>query len=179
MIGNFIGDFVKGKDFERFENEIKQGILLHREIDRFTDAHAVVKRSKRRLQPRYHHYAPVIVDIYYDHFLSANWNNYAKSDLLTYTKDFYDLTEQFMTTIPSKAIHMLKYMKSGNWLYNYQYIEGIEQALKGMSTRTKFESGMEHGGQDLRKNYELFQEEFELFFPDLINHSHEVLNTLQ
>jgi acyl carrier protein phosphodiesterase len=34
MVGNFIGDFVKGRNFsDRFEPQIARGIALHRLID--------------------------------------------------------------------------------------------------------------------------------------------------
>ena len=33
MIGNFIADYVKGKQKERFSPEIQQGIQLHRKIN--------------------------------------------------------------------------------------------------------------------------------------------------
>ncbi|MFY0599625.1 MAG: DUF479 domain-containing protein [Cyclobacteriaceae bacterium] len=179
MIGNFIGDFVKGKDHERFHVKIKNGIILHREIDRYTDTHLIVKESKKRLQPRYRHYAPVIADVFYDHFLSANWSNYSDTTLIEYTEAFYDLTEHFTSIIPDKALNVLKYMKAGNWLFNYQHIDGIDQALTGMSRRTKFESGMEHASEDLKLYYEDFKSEFEAFFPELIQHSKQFLISLK
>ena len=65
MIGNFIGDFVKGRNLlEQFDSEIAAGIDLHRAIDEYTDSHPVVTQSKNRLRPSYRHYAPVIVDMY-------------------------------------------------------------------------------------------------------------------
>ncbi|MDD3273470.1 MAG: DUF479 domain-containing protein, partial [Bacteroidales bacterium] len=39
QVGNFIGDFVKGRKHENYPKGIQKGILLHREIDRFTDCH--------------------------------------------------------------------------------------------------------------------------------------------
>ena len=74
LVGNFIGDFVKGSDLrERYDSSIAYGIELHRMIDTFTDSHPVVMNSKIRLRETYRHYAPVIVDMYYDHFLAAGW----------------------------------------------------------------------------------------------------------
>ncbi|HEY3430492.1 MAG TPA: DUF479 domain-containing protein, partial [Cyclobacteriaceae bacterium] len=50
MVGNFIGDFVKGRNaLETFEPEIVKGIELHRGIDEFTDSHPIVTESKNRL----------------------------------------------------------------------------------------------------------------------------------
>ena len=66
MVGSFLGDFVRGKQYQTFDPEIGRGILLHREIDRFTDAHPVFRQSKRRLVPQQGHYAGVVVDVFYD-----------------------------------------------------------------------------------------------------------------
>ena len=60
IIGNFIGDFVKGNQILNFEKEVMNGILLHREIDRFTDDHPIVLESKKRLWETYHHYSITI-----------------------------------------------------------------------------------------------------------------------
>ncbi len=46
ILGNFLGDFVKGRLLQQFEPSILKGIALHRNIDSFTDSHYVVKESK-------------------------------------------------------------------------------------------------------------------------------------
>ena len=70
-----MGDFVKGSDYENYPIEIKNGILLHRQIDSFTDAHPIVLKSKKRLHTHYGHYSGIVVDIFYDHFLAKNWDS--------------------------------------------------------------------------------------------------------
>lgn len=179
IIGNFIGDFVKGKAWQTLPESVQKGILLHRSIDEFTDSHVIVEQTKLRLRPKYHHYAPVVSDLYYDHFLAALWTNYHPETLLTFTQDFYQLTRDFGSIIPEAAKHMLTYMSRDNWLYNYQFIAGIDKALKGMSRRTTFTSGMEHASRDLEKDYVLYQQEFEAFFPELIRHSSSFLKSLK
>ena len=175
-IGNFLGDFVKGVQMEDFEPEIRTGIVLHREIDSYTDAHPVVLKSKERLRPKYSHYSPVIVDVFYDHFLAKKWESYSSEDLEIFTTNFYGMTKEFHDVMPHAATHMLTYMKRDNWLYNYQLTEGIDRALTGMSRRTKFESKMEHAAKDLVKDYEEFSSEFSEFFPDLQRHCHQFIS---
>ena len=70
---------------------------------------------------------------------------------------------------------MLTYMKRDNWLYNYQFIEGINRALSGMSRRTKFESKMDVAAKELSLHYEAFRDEFQLFFPELQAHCSAIL----
>jgi acyl carrier protein phosphodiesterase len=167
--GNFIGDFVKGKNLtDRFEPEIAKGIALHREIDWFTDRHLVVKQSKDRLREKYRHYSGVIVDIFYDHFLAKHWDRYSAQVLPDFADDCYALLQKQSGTLPEEVNFLLPYMIKGNWLVNYSRLEGIQKALSGMARRTRFESKMEQSVADLENHYEDFHKEFELFFPELV-----------
>jgi len=168
MVGNFIGDFVRGKNFHgQFSSSIALGIELHREIDEFTDNHPTVLESKVRLRPKYRHYSPVIVDMFYDHLLAKNWSTYHSQPLGEYAQDAYATLTQFEMVVPEQVRRLLPYMISGNWLLNYAQIEGIHRALSGMAQRTPYKSNMEEASHDLVEHYELFQNEFTVFFPEL------------
>ncbi|MEQ9403137.1 MAG: ACP phosphodiesterase [Cyclobacteriaceae bacterium] len=175
QVGNFIGDFVKGNKFEKYHHDIQLGIRLHREIDSFTDSHPVVMQSKMRLRAKFRHYSPVIVDVFYDHFLAKNWSNFDSSDLKNFTLNFYEMISGYSSIIPDAVNNMLVFMKDKNWLYNYQSLEGIDRALTGMSRRTKFDSNMEVAIESLKENYNEFEDEFRLFFPELQHHTQSFL----
>ena len=166
-IGNFIADSVKGSDLSQFPTTVQTGILLHRKIDHYTDNHPVVMKSKVRLRPQFHKYSPVIVDVFYDHFLARNWNNYASQPLEKFTACAYKLLSNNFDLLPGRTQMMLPYMIKDNWLLHYAEIEGIRRALSGMARRSKFEAKMEYATISLEKNYKQFQEEFETFFPEL------------
>ncbi|MBC6400215.1 MAG: DUF479 domain-containing protein [Ekhidna sp.] len=170
IVGNFIGDFVKGSRLSSYSEEIQKGIRLHRSIDQFTDNHPTVLKSKKRLQGNFRHYASVIVDIFYDHFIAKNWFRFSMEPLLDFTLKFYQLMDKYTGKVPKAVSKMLVYMSSENWLYNYQYIEGIDRTLTGMSKRTKFDSKMEMAAAYLEKNYSSFEKEFNLFLPELQQH---------
>lgn len=168
MIGNFIADFVKGGNLSnRYHGEIVRGIELHRAIDEFTDQHEVVQYSKDRLRPKYRHYSGVIVDMYYDHFLAKNWDEFHHLPLDDFAQQFYALIKANEAMLPLEVQRMMPYMIRGNWFLNYAYKEGIHQALSGMSRRTPFDSKMDEAVFDLSRNYELFENEFMDFFPML------------
>lgn len=167
LIGNFMADGIVGNKFEHYPTEIKQGILLHREIDTFTDAHPIVRRSKRRLHERYKHYKGVIIDIFYDHYLAKNWQQYSAIPLDIYVQSVYDLLQENIQTLPEKTQYMLPYMIEYNWLYNYQFTEGIQRVLNGMNNRTKQKSQMHLAVEDLQKFNLEFEQDFKLFFEDL------------
>jgi acyl carrier protein phosphodiesterase len=168
LIGNFIADAVKGKEYQKFSEGIIKGIKLHRKIDEFTDHHPVVLKSVERLRPAYSKYSAVIVDIFYDHYLAGNWIQYSDIPLNVYAQNIYKLITDHLDIMPARVHHFLPYMIQGNWLYNYSNLEGIENVLKGMSRRAKFVSHMENSINELRKDYLLYEEEFKSFFPELI-----------
>lgn len=176
IFGNFIGDFVKGKEINNYPDVIKKGIKLHRAIDDYTDRHEVVLASKKRLRPRYHHYAPVIVDVYYDHFLSLHWEDYHPTALDIYSRRFYQSLEKYNNLIPAGMGKLIYFMSRDNWLYQYQMFEGLNQAFTGISRRTKFDSGMENALTDLKADYEAYEKEFRRFFPDLVKFAKSYLN---
>lgn len=178
MVGNFIGDFVKGRNLlQQFSAPIVKGIELHRAIDEFTDKHAVVKQSKDRLRPTYRHYAGVIVDVFYDHYLARYWDQYHDQLLPDYAEYAYATIEAHDPMLPEGVKRMLPYMIRGNWLVHYARIEGINRALTGMSRRTPYESRMDEAANDLQKYFNEFKAEFELFFPELKLHAENFLKS--
>jgi len=166
-IGNFIGDFVKASDMEHFSQTINQGIKMHWAIDEFTDQHEVVQKSKNRLRPKYGHYAGVIIDIFYDHFLARNWHDYHDGDLRIYVNKQYKMLENHISILPQKVVHMLPYMIKYDWLFNYQYFDGIDRVMHGMANRSNFNSRMDESIAELKKYHQEFEKEFQEFFPDL------------
>lgn len=179
MIGNFIADHIRGNNYESFSKEIQQGIFLHREIDTFTDAHKIVRKSKRRLHKRYRHYDGVIIDIFYDYFLAKNWANYSAIPLNVYTDAVYKLFDEIKLELPVKSQNFIKYMIEYNILFNYQYKEGIAKVLNGMNARTKGKSQMNLAIEDLTILEEELQEDFTLFFKDLIAHTNQKLKEIK
>lgn len=178
MVGNFMGDFVKGKQFEQYNETIANGILLHRLIDEYTDNHEIVMGSKRRFTKKYRHYSGVIVDVAYDHFLAKNWNKYHNKDLLSFTQWIYNTLDQYKDIFPERFGFMLGYMKRDNWLYHYAELSGIDRALTGMSKRTKFNSKMEMAAVDISLHYQDLEEEFSSFLPEIMAFVNTQLKTL-
>lgn len=179
MIGNFIADHIRGNNYEGFSKEIQQGIFLHREIDTFTDAHPIVRKSKRRLHERYRHYDGVIVDIFYDYFLAKNWANYSKIPLKIYTQSVYDLFDKIKKDLPIKSQQFIKYMIEYDILYNYKFEEGIAKVLNGMNNRTKGKSQMNLAIEDLKELRHELEADFTTFFKDLVEFTHQKIKELE
>ena len=179
MIGNFIADHIKGNNYEGFSKEIQQGIFLHRAIDTYTDAHALVRKSKRRLHKRYGHYGGVIIDIFYDYFLAKNWAKYSEIPFDVFTDAVNKMFSEASDGLPIKSQEFIKYMIAYNLLFNYQFEDGIEKVLNGMNQRTKGKSKMNLAIEDLKELNKEFEEDFMLFFEDLRNFSDQKLKEIK
>ncbi len=177
-IGNFIADGIKGKKYKKYSKDIQIGILLHRHIDTYTDAHKTVRLSTKRLHEKYSHYSGVIVDILYDHFLAKNWASYSDTPLDEYVENFYHSLEANYDLLPLRIQKMMPYMLADNWLLNYASIEGISRVLDGVNRRTKNRSSMNEAVVELEAFYAEFENEFSDFFDELIASSKQKLDAL-
>lgn len=166
-IGNFMADGIRGKEFEKYPPEIRRGILLHRAIDTFTDAHPIFRQSTKRLQPIFHHYSGVIVDVFYDHFLAKNWLQYSTINLTDFVSVFYQSLYNNYDALSPKTHYLMPYMIANNWLVSYQTIDGIEKILTQMDNRIKKNSKMGLSIPLLTANYSDFENEFSLFFEEV------------
>ena len=177
-IGNFMADGIRGKHFESYPIDVQKGIILHRAIDTFTDAHPIFRKSTKKLHENYHHYAGVIVDVFYDHFLAKNWNTYSDEKLEEFVDRFYQSLHNNPDILSDRTKGMMPYMIKYNWLVSYQTVEGINRILTQMDHRTKNESKMRFATTELSEFYSEFETEFSEFFKELILFSNEKIMTL-
>ena len=177
-IGNFMADSIRGNHYLDYPEEIKKGILLHRYIDTFTDAHPIYRKSKHRLHEKYGHYSGVIMDIVYDHFLAKNWARYSDTKLEEYADSFYKLLQHNYDILTEKTQGMLPYMMGRNWLVSYASMAGLEMILFQMDHRTKNRVHMHEAIVEIQEFYTEFEEEFTLFFEELQQHCVEKLKEL-
>ncbi len=177
-IGNFMADGIRGHDYLKFPDEVIKGVLLHRAIDTFTDAHPIFRQSKHRLHENYGHYSGVIIDIFYDHFLAKNWTHYSQEPLEDFASNFYKSLATHYDITTERTRGMLPYMTERNWLVSYATITGIGMILFQMDHRTKNKGNMKNAIKELQQYYYQFEEEFTLFFEELRTHSKEKLAAL-
>jgi acyl carrier protein phosphodiesterase len=177
-IGNFMADGIRGKQFEHYPQEVQKGIILHRSIDTYTDSHLVFRQSTKRLHEKYHHYAGVIVDIIYDHFLAKNWSKYSEENLEHFINRFYKSLEENYPILSEKTQGLMPHMIKQNWLSSYQTIEGIHNILTQMDRRSKNLSKMQFASEELKEFYSEFEQEFTLFFEDIKSHADQKLRSL-
>lgn len=177
LIGNFIGDFIKGNPASErhgLEPGVVAGVRLHRAIDTFTDDHPDVAAVRDLLHPRCHKYAGVAVDVFFDHFLATRFALLVGEPLDTFIAYFYGTLQQNSARLPAHAVQMLNGMVRYDWLTGYQTLEGIDRSLKGLSRRTVYASGLDTAIVDLDLYYEFIGDRFGHFWPELVAHVEDV-----
>ena len=167
LVGNFIADFVRGKELENYPKKVQLGIQLHRAIDTYTDSHPLVKQVQSLLIPRFGHYSRVISDVFFDYFLAKNWRNYSNTDLEQFSLDTYRTLSTYPYELPEAFCRMFHWMHTQNWLYAYRELAGIQAALNGLSRRARFDSKMNESTQVLWEKEEEIEAIFFAFFEDL------------
>ncbi|MCK3686269.1 ACP phosphodiesterase [Maribellus sp. YY47] len=125
LVGNFIGDYVKGKQYENYPKEIADGILLHRRIDHFTDNHPLHKEAKKPFRDDFGHYAGIVVDLVYDHFLAANWTTFSDLSLRWFAKRSHSVLLSHFAYLPLRVQGFLPFLIQNRRLESYATIEGI------------------------------------------------------
>jgi len=170
IVGNFIGDFVKGQDTELYSEMIKKGIIVHRYIDSFTDSNMIVRLSKSRIKNKYHKYSGIIVDIFYDHFLILSWNNYSNYPLNDYVMHVHKILLKHMDVLPEEVKIIIPSFIKNNWINRYATIGGLKEVLNKMSDRTSLPDETAFAIEVLKSEYKNFETEFSTFFPTLIKY---------
>jgi acyl carrier protein phosphodiesterase len=168
IVGNFMGDYVKGKNYLLFPEQVKKGILIHRDIDTFTDMHMITRVSKQRIADRYHKYAGIIIDIFYDHFLASLWQNYSTLPLSEFVNRSYDILKRNYKVLPDAVKRWFPTFLENNWMMAYTTVEGIELVLERMSANTSLPDHSAYAVEVLREYYSIFKEDFIAFFPMII-----------
>lgn len=167
-VGNFIGDFVKGSQFNNYPDSIRQGIILHRKIDAFTDSHEVVKETVNFLRPAFGRYSAIIVDMYFDYFLAVNFSIYSSKSLHFFAFEFYFSAILNYKHLPVRVKGFIFHFVSSHRLYKYSTLSGLQNSLQIMANYKTSAIKPEKTIRFLEENRLEIESRFHLFFPDLV-----------
>ena len=133
-VGNFIGDFVKGRGYKAYPSGIRKGILLHREIDHFTDNHPVFQETVALLRPSFGRYSGIMADMYYDYLLASDFERYSNGQSLNqFARNFYLSVLLNYWWLPERVKRFIFHFIGTNRLKKYDTFAGLQQSLEIMS----------------------------------------------
>lgn len=170
ITGNFLGDMISNQEVKTYPEGIRKGVFIHRKIDTFTDDHPDVLKGVRRLYERHSKYASVLIDIYYDYLLCINWDKYSDESLQSFADKIYAALISNIDLMPERVQKRLLGMTQGNWLISYATLDGIQYAITRMTQRASKPELLEGAIDSLTTDLELLNEEFNRFFPEIIEH---------
>ena len=168
VVGNFIGDYVKGKDYLKYPEMIKFGILLHRQIDSFTDSHIKCIEAKELFRKDFRLYSGIVVDFIYDHILAKNWNCYSEINLNAFAGHIHKVLMSHIAYLPTRVQSFLPFLIQHRRLESYATERGIIHSMNIMTRYTSFPSKSDIAIRIYRENKEQLTENFNLFMKELI-----------
>ncbi|MGC3961294.1 MAG: ACP phosphodiesterase [Verrucomicrobiota bacterium] len=165
-LGNLLPDFLTATELAQLDSVLQPGIACHRWIDAFTDQHPVVRRSIRRFVI-YRRVAPVLVDVFYDHFLSVDWPQHSAQSLESFVAEVYGAFDIHRAQLPETLWPPLQRMRAEDWLGSYRDFDGLRRTLARMERRFRRQVDLVGGVAELEKNYVELHADFREFFPAL------------
>ncbi|RCJ25152.1 ACP phosphodiesterase [Nostoc minutum NIES-26] len=175
-LGNLLADIVKGSARRTLNSHLQRGIQCHQVIDRFTDAHIIVQRSKERIDLNYRRFSGVLVDVFYDHFLAKNWSDYSNVTLDEFTAEIYESFQAYQGQIPAIVSEVINHVATEDWLGSYRNVIGVENTLgrisKRLSKKLNRSFTLTEAVSELITHYDALEDDFQEFFPELFSHVH-------
>ena len=170
FLGNLMADFVRGTPEEQYSAPVAAGIRLHRRIDPLTDSHPLVREARQLSRPEYRRYAPITLDVVWDHFLSLHWSQFEpKTSLTDFTQHVRTVIEPQLAFTPVKFQELNEFMWPQRWLIRYQEIPYIGQVLAGMAKRRPKLAALRETNQDFTDNYQSLEKIFFRFYPQMMD----------
>lgn len=174
LMGNLLGDFVKGDPSKQYQTDISNGIKLHRFVDRITDHHALVEECKPHFTGVARRFAPIALDMFWDHCLAKHWRTFSPQSLDSFVRYAYsEVNKQISEDLPPRFLMLHSRMWSGGWLQSYQDLENIEFALHRMSQRSPRMADLTTTFEVLDSEYEQLEAKFAALYQDVLRQSAE------
>ena len=171
LIGNLLGDFVKGRPGKQYNADIVAGIIFHRKIDAYTDAHPMMRASRSRIGLQMSRFSGIIIDVCYDHFLARYWQQFSDQGLTDFIQRAYQVLQKNRPILPERLQRILPFMVSEDWLGRYIELKSVGTTLDRITRRLTRGAQFKGAIVEVEKNYRQIEDDFLSFFPDLIEFS--------
>ncbi|WP_417430648.1 ACP phosphodiesterase [Halpernia sp.] len=171
IVGQFLEDYVKNNQRGNLPEKIQEGIILHREIDTFTDSHPIITEAKKIYQPLVRLYSGAFIDVSFDYFLA---NSLSENDLKKHTDKVYKALREYENYFPEIFHNRLNSMQKDNWLYNYKFDWGIKYSFQNVLNKAKYLEKEIPILEVFLQNKVFLKEKFDIFFPELKAHISEM-----
>ncbi len=173
-VGNLLGDFARGVDPAALPAPVRAGLLNHREVDRFTDSHPLVREMKQCFSRKRRRFAGIALDIYFDHLLINHWRRFENRDLENLISEFYRRMSAARELMPGENMRRItRRMVEHDWFGSYREIDAVAKSLDLVAGRIRFSNRFDNAIKDLLHNHDMIRDGFFEFYPQLQRHVDE------
>jgi acyl carrier protein phosphodiesterase len=169
-LGNLMGDFCHGLDLNVLPAAVQAGIRRHRAIDRFTDTATEVQQAKALFSHERRRFAPVIIDVLFDHLLLKHWPQLEQRELTPLCQQIYQQLWQQRGEMPAKMAATVTSLVQHDWFASYQQLDGIGLALDRIASRIRFANQFVGSVSEIRQHEAELDRLFLQFYPRLQAH---------
>ena len=166
-VGALLGDYLKGPLRQNLPREIEHGVRLHRRIDAFTDDHPRNRTARSRFAEQ-RRLAGIVLDMYYDHFLSLHWERFHDQPLTLFSAGVLDTLETHRAFLSADALKFSQRLREYGILERYHDIGFIHEALRRIGLRLRREAAMESAIEVAATQHQRLEQDFLGFFPELV-----------
>ncbi|EGA65001.1 ACP phosphodiesterase [Vibrio brasiliensis] len=173
LLGNLLGDFVKGNPDTQFSQHVSQGVRLHRFVDSYTDSHGSVIEARQLFDNGTRRFSGIALDMFWDHCLAKRWYEFHSQPLEQFCNAALEqvMNDEQQQQLPERFVTVTQAMWQGQWLSSYQHIENIEFALQRMSNRSARMARLADCFPYLERNYHQLDELFTSLYPQILTAS--------
>ena len=166
LLGNLLGDFVRGNPDEAYGQAIANGIRLHRRVDMFTDTHATSKQLKQLFPESLKRYAPIALDMFWDHCLARQWSDFHAESLDDFVRQCSDKIkhQQQDTALPDGYLRLVDKLWAQQWLQSYREFDNTCYALERIAQRRPKLAPLAECNHCLAEHYPLLTAHFSAFY---------------
>lgn len=167
-VGQLLPDCMAPRQLpDSVSDELARHIALHQFIDRFTDQHPDVLALKAQFQPPYRRFAGVLIDVFFDHVLAREWQQWHAQPIEMFAHQVYGALADYQGPENDRLNALRHALLSHRWLPGYAYPLGVERALQGLDRRSRFKTPLAEAHQLLPDMYPEIATRFSSFFPEL------------
>lgn len=180
LVGGVLGDFWRGAPDAAWPPGLRAGVILHRHIDTFTDAHALLIEARALFVPPQRRYAGILLDVYFDHLLARDFSRYSSVPLASFSAHVMRLLIDARKEMPPAMQRFIGYIQARGGFAAYADPVVINDVLRGIGQRLNHPNPLAESASSLFALATPLTELFAAFFPILMAFAeHERARLLQ
>jgi acyl carrier protein phosphodiesterase len=170
LLGSLLGDFWRGGADPAWPDAVRAGLVLHRNIDVYTDSHPRVAQARALFEPPWRRFAGILIDVHFDHLLACEWRTDDDAGLEAFSQRTRRILRANAAWLPRDLNRFAAYFEAHGLFAAYAERATIERVLAGIGRRLRHANPLAEAGaalwsrtDDMRRAYRDFYPQLEAF----------------